>query len=74
MRRMLADAGSPDTPGLYVSRACTYWWNTVPVLARDPRKLDDVDTRSADHAADASRYALNRQPREVSTGSLKGAY
>ena len=24
MRRLLADAGKPDRPGLYVSRACRY--------------------------------------------------
>lgn len=58
MRRMLADAGKPDVPGLYVSSACAYWWETVPTLPRDPRKPDDVDSRAADHAADATRYAI----------------
>lgn len=61
MRRMLADAGKVDVPGLYVSRLCEYWWQTVPILPRDPKKPDDVDTRAADHAADACRYALMRQ-------------
>lgn len=73
MRRMLADAGKPDVPGLYVSRRCEYWWSTVPVLARDPRKPDDVDTRSADHAADACRYALLRdEPARLITKRLMG--
>ncbi|WP_417522345.1 phage terminase large subunit [Marinobacter sp.] len=58
MRRMLADAGSPDRPGLYVSRNCQVWWQTVPGLPRDPRKPEDVDSTSADHAADACRYAI----------------
>src|SRR5215218_3339716 len=58
MRRMLQDAGTPDKPGLYVSRLCEYWWATIPTLPRDPRKPDDVDSRAADHAADACRYAL----------------
>ena len=40
---MLQDAGKPDRPGLYVSRLCEYWWHTIPVLPRDPRKPDDVD-------------------------------
>jgi hypothetical protein len=61
MRRMLLDAGKPDVPGLYVSRNCEYWWQTVPVLARDPKKSDDVDSRTADHGADACRYALLRR-------------
>jgi hypothetical protein len=59
MRLMLAYAGQPDRPGLYVARTrCAYWWNTVPFLARDPRRQEDVDTRGPDHAADAARYAL----------------
>ena len=58
MRRMLSDAGKVDRPALYVSRRCGEWWRTVPTLPRDPRKADDVDTRAADHAADACRYAL----------------
>jgi hypothetical protein len=61
MRRMLADAGKPDVPGLYISRDCTYFWETVPFLARDPRRPDDVDSRGPDHAADATRYGLLRQ-------------
>jgi len=58
MRRMLADAGKPDMPGLYVSRSCRYWWQTVPALPRDTRNPEDVDTTAPDHAADACRYAL----------------
>lgn len=58
MRRMLADAGSPDVPGLYVSRNCKIWWQTVPSLPRDTRNPEDVDSSSADHAADACRYAV----------------
>ena len=45
-------------PGLYVARACSYFWETVPYLARDPRRVDDVDSRGPDHAADAARYAV----------------
>jgi len=58
MRRLLANAGQPDVPGLYVSRSCGIWWQTVPTLPRDPRNPEDVDSTSSDHAADACRYAL----------------
>lgn len=58
MRRMLADAGQPDRPGLYITRAAEYFWATVPYLARDPRRVEDVDSRGPDHAADACRYAV----------------
>jgi hypothetical protein len=58
MRRLLADAGKPDRAGLFVARSCSYWWQTVPVLGRDARKPDDVDSRAPDHAADACRYGI----------------
>ena len=58
MRRLLADAGKPDVPGLYISERCTYFLSTVPFLGRDQRRPEDVDTRSADHAADACRYGV----------------
>ncbi len=61
MRRLLADAGKPDRPGLYVSRACTYFWATVPYIARDQKRAEDVDTTGPDHAADACRYGLLAQ-------------
>jgi hypothetical protein len=63
MRRMLADAGKPDVAGLYVSRACTYFWETVPYLARDVKRVEDVDSSGADHAADAARYGCLREER-----------
>jgi hypothetical protein len=58
MRRLLADAGKPDVPGLYVSRNCRIWWETVPSLPRDPRNPEDVDSSAPDHAADSCRYGL----------------
>lgn len=61
MRRMLADAGKPDKPGLYVSRVCEYFWATVPYLARDQRRVEDVDSSGPDHGADAMRYGLLRE-------------
>ncbi|OQX17735.1 MAG: hypothetical protein BWK76_09690 [Desulfobulbaceae bacterium A2] len=56
MRILLSDAGKPDKPGLYISRRCRYWWQTVPSLPRDPRRPEDVDSSAPDHAADACRY------------------
>jgi hypothetical protein len=61
MRRLLADAGKPDKPGLYVSRACEYFWATVPHLARDQRRVEDVDSSGPDHGGDACRYGILRQ-------------
>ncbi len=58
MKRLLSDAGKPDRSGLYISRACSYWWNTVPYLARDEKRAEDLDSSGPDHAADACRYGL----------------
>jgi len=63
MKRLLQDAGKPDKPGLYISRACSYWWATVPYLARDTKRVEDVDSSGPDHGADASRYGLSEPPR-----------
>ena len=56
MRRLLEDAGKPDVPGLYIARHLEYFWSTVPYLARDQRRVEDVDSSGPDHAADAVRY------------------
>jgi hypothetical protein len=61
MKRLLADAGKPDVPGLYISRRCAYWWSTVPTLSRDPKRVEDLDSTGPDHAADACRYGLLAQ-------------
>lgn len=71
MRRLLADAGKPDVPGLYVARNCRYWWATVPTLARDTRRVEDVDSSGPDHAADACRYACLQQKRTAIVTPLR---
>lgn len=73
MRRLLSDAGKPDKPGLYISRTCEYFWSTVPYLARDVKRVEDVDSSGADHAADAVRYGclrLRHGVRQVQIGGF----
>jgi hypothetical protein len=72
MRRLLADAGKPDMAGLYVSRACTYFWQTVPYLARDQKRVEDIDSSGPDHAADAVRYGCLRQDDRARTLRISG--
>lgn len=52
-------------PGLWISERCQGWWETVPLLPRDPSKPEDVDTRAIDHWADATRYACVYEVSEV---------
>lgn len=70
MRKLLANAGKPDIAGLYVSRSCTYWWNTVPYLPRDAKKIEDVDSSGPDHGADACRYGCLKSYSEVTVTPL----
>lgn len=72
MRRLLSDAGKPDVPGLYVSRSCEYFWATVPYLARDQKRVEDVDSSGPDHAADAARYACLRREMGITRHKLSG--
>lgn len=72
MRRLLADAGKPDVPGLYVSRSCEYFWSTVPYLARDRKRVEDVDSNGPDHGADAVRYGCLRRDDRVKRVSIAG--
>lgn len=60
MRRLLADAGKPDRPGLDVSRAYRYSWHTAPYAGRGLKRSEDVDSSGADHALDAMRYGTQR--------------
>ena len=58
IHRALADL--PDgKPGLIVFKTAEYLIRTLPALPYDPIKVEDVDTKSDDHAADALRYLLS---------------
>lgn len=72
MRRLLQDAGKPDVPGLYIARHCEYFWSTVPYLGRDLKRVEDVDSRGPDHAADAVRYGCLRESQEIRFMELSG--
>jgi hypothetical protein len=47
-----------EGPGLYITRNCPAAIELLPVLPRDPEKLDDVDTESIDHIWDEMRYRV----------------
>lgn len=64
MRRLFRGAmptkdGSPrENPGLFVFRGCDDFQRTIPVLPRDERDPDDIDTDAEDHIADEARYRV----------------
>lgn len=48
-----------ESPGIFVFNTCTDGWiRTVPVLPRDKKNPDDVDTKAEDHPADETRYRV----------------
>lgn len=66
---MMAEAGKevPEYPGLWVFDNCREWIRTVPILMRDEREVEDIDTNSEDHIADETRYVCQtvRPPMKI---------
>lgn len=59
MKTALANAGVSKTqPGLFLSPRAEYALSTVPFIARDTRRPEELHTGGFDHACDAIRYAL----------------
>ena len=60
MRELLKSSAqaNPEEPGLWVFDTCTQFIRTVPVLPRDEKKPDDIDTKAEDHIGDETRYRV----------------
>ncbi len=57
--RLLANL--PDgKPGIQFFRVCTYLTTSLPALALDKNRPEDVDTTQDDHGYDMARYALTK--------------
>lgn len=68
-------AGVREAPGLFVFPGNIHWLRTVPVLPRDGRDPDDVDTEAEDHTGDMTRYRVARSKRVARSGRIEtGAY
>jgi hypothetical protein len=72
MRQMLKNAhpspqGMREKPGMFVTTDCEQFIRTVPVLPRDDKDQDDVNTEAEDHTADETRYLARYV--QVKTGS-----
>jgi hypothetical protein len=63
-----AAAATPEEPGLWVFSTCTQFIRCVPVLPRDEKQPDDINTKAEDHIGDETRYrvlALSRVARRT---------
>jgi hypothetical protein len=49
-------------PGLYISERCEYLTATIPIIMRDAKRREDIDTAGPDHGVDALRYFTLSKP------------
>ena len=70
-----ATKGGPrEKPGLFIFDNCVDFINTVPVLPRDEKDMDDVDTDAEDHIGDETRYRVREENRSLVTGTFITTY
>lgn len=60
-----------EEPGLFIFDRCIHFIRTVPVLPRDQKNRDDVDSDAEDHVYDESRYRISQPKREVKTSTFR---
>jgi len=73
MRSRIREAGKdyPENPAMYIMNHCVQAIDHLPVLPRDPKNPDDVDSSAEDHDYDAARYrvlASNDRPMNLNIG------
>ena len=79
MRSMIKAAipvkGRPrENPGLFIMEHCKHFLRTVPILPRDEKNMDDVDTDAEDHIGDETRYRIRSRLNRVTAGKTIGMY
>lgn len=79
MRKMLKAAHPPagdsrvrEHPGLFATDKCKQFISLVPVLPRDEKDPDDLDTDAEDHIADETRYRVRASGTRVRSGRTVG--
>jgi hypothetical protein len=61
-----------EKPGLFITKECDQFLRTVPVLPRDEKDMDDVNTEAEDHVADEVRYFIRSVGQSATSGANKG--
>jgi phage terminase large subunit len=54
--------GDGKIPGIKIFRACRHLIRTLPMLAYDKHRVEDIDTNMEDHIFDSLRYLLMSRP------------
>lgn len=73
IRTMLEAAGAknPEQPHLYFFPSAMHHIRTLPLLQRDAKNLDDVDSDGEDHCGDSLRYLINKKNSGMSRRAVK---
>lgn len=66
--------GPREKPGVFFLDLCTDCINLLPVLPRDEKKPDDIDTDAEDHIADEIRYMILSIGGEFKSSQAIGAW
>lgn len=60
-----------EEPGILVFETCRQFIRTLPVLPRDEKNMDDIDTEAEDHVGDEVRYRITMPSRIASVSPLR---
>ena len=73
LRARIKEAGkdTPEAPALYIMEHCRQLIAHLPVLPRDAKNPDDVDSDAEDHDYDATRYRVLAERRRASVTPLR---
>lgn len=66
------DGRPRERPGLFAFDTCIYYRELFPILPRDEKLLDDVDTEAEDHIGDEVRYRILELNKGGRLGKTKG--
>jgi hypothetical protein len=58
------ESRTTNRPHLYFFDTCVDTVRTLPLLTHDSVRIEDIDTKQEDHAADETRYAMMSRPFE----------
>ena len=61
-----------EKAGLFVFEDCVSFIETIPVLPRDEKNMDDIDTDAEDHVADETRYLVRWVAHPGTSGTTTG--
>ncbi len=67
-----ADGRPREKPGVFVFETCAQFVRCVPVLPRDEKDMDDVDTDAEDHNGDEFRYRVRDMGVRAGSGRTVG--